>query len=118
MTPGEVLAWVTGVGGLSISMFTLFSKGRETSWSQAAALRAELQSQIDELREEIRTRDTDLADARARLTAVEAQLAASLLEHRTLLDYVRDVTGGQYDLDWCKRRGTELLARLTPKGPT
>ncbi|WP_104992736.1 hypothetical protein [Deinococcus sp. NW-56] len=118
MTPGEVLAWVTGVSGVAISAYTLVAKGRETAWSQATAIRVELQSQIDELREQISSRDTELADTRKRLAAVEGQLATSALEHRTLLDFVRDVVGGQYDLDWCKRRGLELLARLTPKGPT
>ncbi|MBB5233174.1 hypothetical protein [Deinococcus budaensis] len=62
----------------------LLAKRRETSWSQAAALRTELQGQIDELREEIRTRDTELADTRARLSNVEGQLAAMQLDRRTL----------------------------------
>lgn len=119
MSPGEVLAYITGGGGIAISLFTLFAKGRETAWNQAAAIRAELQAQIDELRERIESKDTELADTRKRLADVEGQMAALHLDRRTLLDFLRDVAGGQYDHDWCKRRAQELLGRLGgEKGPS
>lgn len=116
LTPTELLAAVTGVGGLLISGLTLLLRGRETAWTQAAGLRGEFRAEIGELRGQVAAREDELQTARTRLAELEDDLTALHLDRRLLLDYLHDVAGGHFGPGWCEGRARDLLGRLERGG--
>ncbi|MPY66675.1 hypothetical protein F8S09_08205 [Deinococcus sp. SDU3-2] len=112
LTPTELLAALTGMGGLLLSGLTLLLRGREAAWTQAAGLRGEVRAELGELRGQVAAREAELEAARARLTGLEDEVSALHLDRRLLLDYLRDVAGGHFGPGWCGRRARDLLRRL------
>ena len=51
----------------------------------------------------------------ARLDRVESELEALRLDHKTLLDFLRDICSGRFDHDWIKGRASDLLERFGGK---
>lgn len=115
-TPTELLAAVTGVGGLLVSGLTLLLRGREAAWTQAAGLRGEVRAELGELRGQVAAREAELEAARTRLAGLEDELSALHLDRRLLLDYLHDVAGGHFGPGWCEGRARDLLERLEREG--
>ncbi|MDL2342689.1 hypothetical protein QOL99_00850 [Deinococcus sp. MIMF12] len=59
---------------------------------------------------------SELEAARTRLAGLEAEVTALHLDRRLLLDYLRDVAGGDFGPGWCGRRARDLLGRLEGEG--
>lgn len=104
MTPGEILAWITAGSSLLINVWTLLGKSKDTNYTRVEADRNRLDTKVQGLEQRLERVETELDELRA--------------DRRTLLDYVRDVVSGQYDITWIRKRGTDLLRRLDgPPGP-
>ncbi|GGB85199.1 hypothetical protein [Deinococcus soli (ex Cha et al. 2016)] len=104
MTPGELLAWVTAGSSLLINFWTLLGKSKDTTYTRIEAERNRL--------------DTKVQGLEQRVEKVESELDALRADHRTLLDFLRDVASGQYDITWIQQRARELLARMGSRGGT
>ena len=105
LEPEQLLAWVTGLGGLAVGVWTKFGASRETAFSRVAGERDRLDKRVSELE---KGREED----RARLDKVEGELEALRLDHKTLLDFLRDIIGGRFDHEWIKARAADLLERF------
>ncbi|MBZ9712171.1 hypothetical protein [Deinococcus multiflagellatus] len=111
MTSGELLQGITLLSTLIIGIWTLLSKGKDTTYTRLESDRNRLDQRVAELE---RAREED----RARLDRVETELDDLKRVHGTVLDFLRDVVSGRFDLDWIKGRAADLLARYGGGGPS
>lgn len=108
---GQVLAWITGIGTLVVGLWTLVGRSKDTTFARVVGERDRLDKRVGELE---KGREED----RARLDRVEAELEALRLDHKTLLDFLRDICSGRFDSDWVKGRARDLLDRFGGGGTT
>ncbi|SEI66419.1 hypothetical protein SAMN04488058_101280 [Deinococcus reticulitermitis] len=105
LEPEQLLAWITGVGGVAVGVWTKFGSSRDTAFARITGERDRLDRRVSELE---KGREED----RARLDKVEGELEALRLDHKTLLDFLRDIVSGRFDSDWVKGRAADLLERF------
>lgn len=98
MSVGEMLTAVSIVGGLIVTVWTRLGTSKENSFTRVVDERNRLDSKVAELDE--------------RLNKVEAELEALRLDHKTLLDFLRDIVSGRFDHEWVKGRAGDLLDRF------
>lgn len=115
---GQTLAAITTVSTVVIAIWTRLGTSKDTAFTRVLGERDRLDKRVAELekgREEDRkARDED----RARLDHVERELEALRLDHKTLLDFLRDIVSGHFDHDWIKSRAGDLLGRFGGGGGT
>ncbi|GHG35954.1 hypothetical protein GCM10017784_32560 [Deinococcus indicus] len=104
MSPGELLAWITAGSSVLINVWTLLGKSKDTTYTRVEADRNRLDTKVQALEQRLERVETELDELRA--------------DHRTLLDFLRDVASGTYNLDWIEKRAKDLLARMGSRGGT
>lgn len=105
MEPGAVLSWITGVSGVVIGAWTLLGKSKDSSYTRLEGERDRLDTKVAQL-------ETKQKEQAERLDKVEAELEALRLDHKTLLDFLRDICSGRFDHDWIRGRAQDLLTRF------
>lgn len=105
MSVGEVVAAVSGLSGAVATLWTLFGKSKTDSFTRLEGERNRLDAKVAEL-------ETKQQAQSERLDKVEAELEALRLDHKTLLDFLRDIVSGRFDGEWVKGRAEDLLARF------
>lgn len=105
MEPGTILAWITGISGVVIGVWNVFGKSKDTSYARVEAERNRLDAKVVEL-------EKGQKEQAERLDKVEAELEALRLDHKTLLDFLRDICSGRFDHEWIKGRAQDLLTRF------
>lgn len=105
MEPGTLLAWITGISGVVVGVWTQFGKSRDTSFARLEGERNRLDARVGELE---KGREED----RARLDKIEAEMEELKRAHVTLLDFLRDIVSRRFDPEWILGRAQDLLDRF------
>lgn len=99
LSTGESIALMTAAGTFISVIWSNFGKSRDTNLTHLVSERNRL--------------DQRVAALESRLDQVEAELEAVKADHRTLLDFLRDVVSGYFpDLPAVVSRAQTLLARM------
>lgn len=114
LTPGEATAVLAVLTTAALGIWGQLGKGRESLQAREDRLRAEKDARIAAL-------ELHITQLQAQKVAVEQERdngeeTNSDLRRRldTLLDFLRDVVGESYAVEWIRRRATELLKRMAP----
>lgn len=102
---GEALAAITTLLAAATGVWSLIGKSRDSAVTHLVGERNRLDARVAELE---KGREED----RARLDRVETELEALRLDHKTLLDFLRDICSGRFDPEWVKGRAQDLLERF------
>ena len=105
MNPGDILAWLTGLGGLGVGIWTLFGKTKDSQWSRVESERKWLTDEVTRLRQ-------DVDKAKTRMDSLESELEDLKRHFNVLLDFLKDIISGQYNFDWVVARAKTLLERM------
>ncbi|MDL2342546.1 hypothetical protein QOL99_00085 [Deinococcus sp. MIMF12] len=105
LTVGQILGSISGIGGVVIGAWTLLGKSKDTTYLRVVADRDRLDGQLKELREQQQATDN-------RLARVESEMKTLRLDHKVVLDFLRDIRSGVFDWEQIKRRASDLLDRL------
>ena len=109
---GQGLAALSGFLIAITGIWALFGKSRDSTVTHLVGERNRLDARVAEL-EKAREEDRQAREEdRARLDKVESELEALRLDHKTLLDFLRDICSGRFDPDWVKGRAQDLLDRF------
>ncbi|MFC4639806.1 hypothetical protein [Deinococcus hohokamensis] len=102
---GTALALATILSSVAIPAWAHFSKGRDSTVAHLVGERDRLDKRVAEL-------EAGRKEDQARFERMENDLAALRLDHKTLLDFLRDIVSGRFDGEWVKGRAADLLARF------
>lgn len=102
---GVLLAIASIAGTVGIPLVVHFARGRDSNLTHLVGERDRLDRRVGEL-------EAGREEDRARLDRVEAELAALRLDHKTLLDFLREIVSGRFDGEWIKGRAQDLLERF------
>ena len=112
LTVGQILGSISGIGGVVIGVWTLLGKSKDTSFTRLEGERNRLDVQLKEVREQQRLADERQRDTDKRLALVEAEMKSLRLDHKVVLDFLRDIVSGVFDWEQIRARAADLLGRF------
>lgn len=96
---------ISTVAGAAATLWGLFGKSRDSTVSYLIGDRDRLGARVEQV-------EKAHEETRARLDKVEAELETLRLDHKTLLDFLRDICSGRFDGEWIRGRAADLLERF------
>lgn len=111
MKPGELLAWITGLGGLVFSLMTLLGKRGETLFSRIELERKLIVDERDRVTNKLSACEECVRECEEREEKVKQENEFLRAGHRAWLEFGEDIAGGSYGPDWVKDRAKQLVQR-------